>query len=139
MLTKKQLLWLMVSFCLGAIVLSVLSVFQKAALGADPFTPIGFIIPVLFGGVSGAIVGIYIVKVRGLNAKLQQRVNTLESFLPICSNCKRIRKPDSDPKKIDSWEQLESYISRKTSSQFSHGICPECMKKLYGDNLNKDH
>jgi hypothetical protein len=80
-------------------------------------------------------VGIYIIKVIELNVKLKQRVNTLESFLPICSNCKKIRNPGSDPEKMDSWEQIESYISNKTSSQFSHSICPECMKKLYGDIL----
>ncbi len=96
-------------------------------------------IPFLFGGISGAIIGIYIVKVRELNEELQQRVNKLESFLPICSSCKKIRKPDSDPEKVDSWEKIESYISNRTSSQFSHSICPECMKKLYGDILNKDN
>jgi len=97
------------------------------------------LVPFLFGGVSGAILGIYIVKVRELNAKLQQHVNALESFLPICSNCKKIKKLDSDPKKMDSWMEIESYISNKTSTQFSHSICPECMKKLYGDILDKDH
>lgn len=110
--------------------------FQKALIGADPFALKGYLVPLLFGGVSGAILGIYIVKVRELNAKLQQRVNTLESFLPICSNCKKIRKPNSDPKKMESWQQLESYISEKTSSQFSHSICPECMQKLYGDIID---
>ncbi len=99
----------------------------------------GYLISFLFGGASGATVGIYIFKIRELNAKLNQRVNTLESCLPICSNCKRIRKPDSDPKKMDSWERLESYISQRTSSQFTHSICPECMKKLYGNIINEDH
>jgi hypothetical protein len=99
----------------------------------------GYLVSFLFGGVSDTIVGIYIVKVKKLNAKLQQRINTLESFLPICSNCKKIRKPDSDLKKMDSWEQIESYISKKTSSQFTHSVCPECMKKLYGYISNEDY
>lgn len=65
-----------------------------------------------------------------LRSRLSQ-IKTLESILPICSSCKKIREPDSDPKNMDSWEQIESYISNKTTSQFSHGICPDCVKKLY--------
>jgi len=78
-----------------------------------------------------------LIEIGKLNAQLQQRVNTLESFLPICANCKKIRKPDSDPKDMDSWDHIESYISERTSSQFSHGICPECREELYGDVLRK--
>lgn len=60
---------------------------------------------------------------------LQQRVEALERFLPICSACKKIRKKDSNPKSQESWVQMESYISEKTGSQFSHGYCPECYEK----------
>ena len=61
------------------------------------------------------------------------RIRKLEGILPICSNCKKIRMEGADPKKQDSWVQIESYISEKTETQFSHSICPECMKKLYPD------
>ncbi|NPE30656.1 response regulator [Methanococcoides sp. SA1] len=57
---------------------------------------------------------------------LQARVKALESFLPICSLCKKIRKKDAEPKNQDSWVQMERYISEKTGSRFSHGYCPEC-------------
>lgn len=60
-------------------------------------------------------------------------IKKLEGILPICSNCKKIRLEGTDAKKQDSWVQIESYISEKTEAQFSHGICPECMKKLYPD------
>lgn len=60
-------------------------------------------------------------------------INKLEGILPICSSCKRIRVDDADPKNQDSWIQIESYISKRTEARFSHGICPECMKKLYPD------
>ena len=136
---KKYILKIGGSFLSGSVFLVILSFIQKVSAGFNPFTLKGYLVPFLYGGISGAILGIYIVKVRELNAKLQQRVNTLENFLPICSNCKKIRKPDSDPEKMDSWEQIETYISHKTSSQFSHSICPECMKKLYGDIHNKDY
>ncbi|MCK5200750.1 MAG: PAS domain-containing protein [Spirochaetales bacterium] len=69
---------------------------------------------------------------------LKSEISALESFLPICSNCKRIRKPDSNPKDMASWERMESYITQRTSSHFSHSICPECMKKLYGDIMDEN-
>ena len=52
-------------------------------------------------------------------------VKTLQGLLPICMHCHKIR---NDQQK---WEQLEMYISEHTDSEFSHGICPECMKKHY--------
>ena len=65
--------------------------------------------------------------------KALSRVKKLEGILPICSNCKKIRLEGTDPKEQDSWVQIESYISEKTEAEFSHSICPECMKKLYPD------
>ncbi len=32
------------------------------------------------------------------------------------------------------WQQIEQYIESKSDAQFSHGICPECAEKLYGDS-----
>lgn len=52
-------------------------------------------------------------------------VRTLRGILPICSGCKKIR----DDKGY--WEHLESYITSNTGALLSHGICPECMKKMY--------
>ena len=52
-------------------------------------------------------------------------INTLGTFLPICANCRRIRE------KNGSWTQIERYISDHSDTEFSHGICPECSKKLY--------
>jgi hypothetical protein len=55
------------------------------------------------------------------------QVKTLKGLLPICANCKRIR----DDKGY--WNQIEAYISTHSDAEFSHGICPECAEKLYGD------
>ena len=51
--------------------------------------------------------------------------NTLGTFLPICANCKKIREADG------SWTPIEEYIRDHSETEFSHGICPECAKKLY--------
>ncbi|MFA6033984.1 MAG: GAF domain-containing protein [Myxococcota bacterium] len=55
------------------------------------------------------------------------KVKTLSGLLPICSSCKQIR----DDKGY--WHQVEVYVRNRTDAQFSHGICPDCMKKLYPD------
>lgn len=50
---------------------------------------------------------------------------TLGSFLPICASCKKIREKDG------TWVSIEAYISDRSETEFSHGICPECAKRLY--------
>ena len=56
-----------------------------------------------------------------------EEIKTLSGLLPICSSCKKIR----DDKGY--WNNLESYIEKHSQASFSHGICPECSEKLYGD------
>jgi len=70
--------------------------------------------------------------------KALSHIDTLEGILPICSNCKRIRLKDADPNKQDSWVTIEEYISNKTKVNFSHGLCPDCLKKLYPDFVDDD-
>ena len=57
--------------------------------------------------------------------------NTLHGLLPICASCKKIRSPDGDPHDPASWSTVEKFISAKTSADFTHSICPDCLKKLY--------
>ncbi|MFP4087227.1 MAG: response regulator transcription factor [Desulfobacteraceae bacterium] len=61
-----------------------------------------------------------------LNAAMAS-IKTLKGLLPICASCKKIR----DDKGY--WNQVESYISTHSEVQFSHSVCPECVKKLYPD------
>ena len=123
---------IVIGFLFGAILLIAMSVIQKIIVGHTPLLHKECIILVLFGGVSGSLIAHYLFKIKTLNKTLLQRVNTLESVLPICSYCKKIRTPKTDWKDPNSWQYLESYISDKTASQFTHGICPDCMKKLHG-------
>ena len=58
---------------------------------------------------------------------LLDNVKTLRGLLPICASCKKIR----DDKGY--WNQIESYIRDHSEVDFSHGICPDCAKKLYPD------
>lgn len=60
-------------------------------------------------------------------------IGRLETILPICVNCKKIREPDSKPQIQESWTAMESYIEQRSQSTFTHGICPGCQEDLYGD------
>lgn len=58
------------------------------------------------------------------------KVKTLQNLLPICSSCKKIRDDEG------YWEEVETYISKHVDVNFSHGICPNCVKKLYPSIYN---
>jgi PAS domain-containing protein len=55
------------------------------------------------------------------------QVKSLSGLLPICASCKKIRDDKG------SWKQIEAYIRERSKVEFSHGICPECAKRLYPD------
>ncbi len=62
----------------------------------------------------------------------QSRLETLRGIVPICSYCKQIR----DDKGY--WNQVEAYVAKYTDAEFSHGICPDCMQKLYPEFADAD-
>lgn len=55
------------------------------------------------------------------------QVKQLRGLLPICSHCKKIRDDQG------YWNQLESYIGDHTEAEFSHSICPDCVRRYYPD------
>ena len=65
---------------------------------------------------------------KNLIAKLQEALNQvqlLRGLLPICASCKKIRDQS------EVWQPLESYIQAHSEAKFSHGVCPDCLRKLY--------
>jgi len=54
-------------------------------------------------------------------------IKTLRGIVPICAGCKKIR----DDKGF--WNQVESYIQTHSLAKFSHGLCPDCVQRLYPD------
>lgn len=88
----------------------------------------------IVGGVTGLVTailfGLVILYARHLEQALS-KIKRLESFLQICANCKKIRISDSNATTKESWQAIESYIIEHTDTMFSHGICPDCMKKFY--------
>lgn len=70
-----------------------------------------------------------------LTEKLQQaldKVKLLTGLLPICASCKKIRNDKG------YWEQIELYIRDHSEADFTHGICPDCFKKLYPGIIVRD-
>ena len=62
--------------------------------------------------------------IRDLRVALEN-IKTLRGLLPICASCKKIR----DDKGY--WNQIETYIATHSEAEFSHGLCPACVQKLY--------
>ncbi len=65
-----------------------------------------------------------------LRAELDEsiaQVKILSGLIPICSACKKIRDD------AGYWHQVENYIRQHSEAEFSHGICPDCLPRLYPD------
>ena len=72
----------------------------------------------------------------GLEGRVEERTQQLQAaldkmevlrgLLPICSSCKKIRDDQG------YWKQVEHFVEEHTGARFSHGLCPECITKLYG-------
>ena len=60
-----------------------------------------------------------------------EEVKTLQGFLPICAQCKKIRDD------AGYWQELEKFIEERSDAAFSHSICPDCIKLLYPDYAEK--
>jgi len=60
-----------------------------------------------------------------------KHVKILEGLIPICSRCKKIRNKNQE------WQPLEKFITERSYAQFTHGLCPDCAKELYGDYIRK--
>ncbi|NLO97192.1 MAG: histidine kinase, partial [Peptococcaceae bacterium] len=53
----------------------------------------------------------------------------LKGLIPICASCKRIRDDQG------YWNRVEKFIEEHTGAEFTHDICPECIKKLYSEEI----
>lgn len=56
-------------------------------------------------------------------------LQVLRGILPICSYCKQIRDDEG------FWHQVDQYINSHSDIQFTHGICPDCIK----ENFPREH
>jgi two-component system cell cycle response regulator len=64
-----------------------------------------------------------------INNELQEAIDTikaLQGMLPICAGCKKIRDDNTG-----QWHHLETYIEKHSEATFTHGLCPDCLRRLY--------
>lgn len=76
-----------------------------------------------------------LMELRRLNNELKmalENVKVLKGLLPICANCKKIR----DDKGY--WQAVESYFKKHSELEFSHGMCPDCLIKMYPEYKPKE-
>ena len=69
-----------------------------------------------------------LMELRRLNAELQaalDKVKVLSGFIPICAGCKKVRDDRG------FWQEVEKYVAEHSGATFSHGLCPECIKKYF--------
>lgn len=71
-----------------------------------------------------------LLELRRVNQALQQalsEVKRLSNLLPICCSCKKIRDDQG------YWQEVEAYIMEHTDARFTHGYCPDCLKRYFPD------
>jgi len=52
------------------------------------------------------------------------KIKTLRGLIPVCDSCKKIRRDTG------YWQQLEEFIAEHSEADFTHGLCPECLKQM---------
>lgn len=105
--------------------------FIKAAFMSGLFAAIAIMLgAALFFKVTNPIVIRLQATVKKLESALTE-VRTLRGILPICSYCKKIRDDDG------YWSQIEVYVQERSEADFSHGICPDCIKIHYPDQYKE--
>lgn len=69
-------------------------------------------------------------KDRALKEKIEEleealsNIKTLKGLIPICAYCKQVRDDQG------YWSKVETYLSKHSEAEFSHGICKPCGDKL---------
>lgn len=78
-----------------------------------------------FGGYIGSCIDVTdrIEAQRAADEAKQRELDNLRGLLRICSGCKKIRNS------VGNWEQLESYIANHSATDFTHAMCPDCMRE----------
>ena len=85
------------------------------------------------GAAFGATVGTYVDRVRSH----RERVQVLEGLLPICAHCKRIRDEAQAGQVEGRGVPVEVYVSEHSRAEFSHGLCPDCIRQFYPEDADE--
>jgi hypothetical protein len=145
----------MLFFATGSGTLCLIATVQKIFIGT-PINLKGYVIPFIFGGTAGLAIGSSQANLYHQNAKLLEHIEKLQQsndnlvnvneslekrtrqlekafaeikrlqgIIPICAQCKKVQDENG------AWRPVEIFVQQHSSAQFSHGLCPDCAKKLY--------
>ncbi len=76
-----------------------------------------------------------------LNIAVAEELNKLgspEQTVAICSHCRKVRKVEENPTVQINWKHLEVFFTHNYGIEFSHGLCPDCVEKMYSEVLRKE-
>lgn len=94
----------------------------------------GYFLLVTFGSNLFLAFGLVLLNFQKNEAELRamnDEIRTLRGMVPICASCKRIRNEGG------KWSSLETYLEQHTEAKLSHGLCPDCMEKLYPESVRR--
>jgi len=81
----------------------------------------------------GRIVGAVIVATDITEQKeAEEALARVRRLLPVCAWCDRIRTEEG------TWESMEGYLERVEDADVSHGVCPECERRMREGVMNGD-
>ena len=99
----------------------------------------GYVLTWLLGMIGGLSAYVMINREYGQRLNIIHRlsdsineIRTLKGLIPICASCKNVRNDEGYR------DQIEDYIRQHSDVNFSHGICPDCIKKLYPEFVDKN-
>jgi hypothetical protein len=89
----------------------------------------------IFGSIADTLGIVFLVygfiKIIKFEHAKEKHIQDLEKMLPLCANCKKYRTEDGQ------WLPIEKYLIDSGAPELTHGICPECYQKIYGNLLKK--
>jgi hypothetical protein len=103
-----------------ALAVPVFRIFAFLTSGNPPADLTSQILHTLLRGGAVLVIALWFARLAEHERDLSRQVKILEGLLPICSFCKSIRNESG------TWERLETFISRRSEAEFSHGVCPSC-------------
>lgn len=127
----------------GGLIMSVLSfpvlrflffLFHRPPMTEPNDIIMGLVISLFFGVMLGYFrdTSIRYKRVSEDFTKVILEVKKLSGLLPICAHCNKIRDDEG------YWQKVEHYISAHSEAEFTHGLCPDCLKELYPELITRE-
>ncbi|GAB4248507.1 MAG: hypothetical protein Kow00129_09260 [Thermoleophilia bacterium] len=88
----------------------------------------------LFGGYIGSCIDVTarVEAEMELEKRRNEEIDELRKLLPICSSCKKVRDDSG------YWQEVEGYIRRVSNIELTHGLCPDCVRNIYGEYVDDE-